>query len=82
MLINKLDKAQSDLYSKYLKAVASLSGLFSENTVPFLHYRTTESIFCKSFKAKNLARSDISYDAQLGSVGIGLKTFIAPKGTS
>ena len=71
------DKKQLDLYRKYIQALASLSRLFSDNHIPFLHYRTTENIFCKSFQAQNLSRADTAYDAKIENIGIGIKTFIA-----
>ncbi|MCL1986654.1 MAG: NgoFVII family restriction endonuclease [Firmicutes bacterium] len=64
-------------YVKSLKLVGSLSRLFSDDAVPFIHYRATEMIYCKSFKANNLARADVSADAKLRNNGIGIKTFRA-----
>lgn len=63
-------------YTNYIKSIASLSGLFSENEMPYLYYRIMEKIFCKAFKAADLSRSDTAYDAKIGELGIGLKTFI------
>lgn len=63
-----------------LKILGSLTGLFSESTTPFLNYRVTENLFCKSFSAKNLSRSDVSADASLGATGIGIKTFVNGNG--
>lgn len=68
--------AQLAKYMALLKNVSLLSKLFSESTTPFLHYRTTEYLYCKVFNAKNLSRSDIAVDAQKGNIGIGIKTFI------
>ena len=82
MLIYQLPKSQITLYEKYIQSIASLSGLFSESKIPFLHYRVAENIFCKSFGAENLSRSDISYDAKLKNTGIGLKTFIVSNNTT
>lgn len=82
MIFNKLPKEKTNLYQKYIQSIASLSGLFSESQTPFLHYRAAENIFCKSFGAENLSRADISYDAKLNSVGIGLKTFISSNNVS
>lgn len=70
-------------YKDYLEAISSLSGLFSDSSTPYLHYRNMENIFCHAFDdARNLARNDMAYDAVLRSgdntLGIGLKTFIAP----
>jgi len=67
------------LYISYLKAVCSLSKLFSQSNVPYLYYRVAENIYCKTFGAENLSRDDLSYDAKLGNVGIGIKTFIDKK---
>lgn len=69
-------------YIESIQIISSLSRLFSENEIPFLHYRVMENIFCDCFNAKNLSRSDTAYDAQIGSLGIGLKTFICNKDSS
>ncbi len=61
---------------KLLSAVSKISGLFSESAVPFINYRVAENIFCRSFDAGNLSRSDTAFDANYNSVGIGLKTFV------
>ena len=76
MFINKQNKINQDQYLNMLQAVGSLSRLFSESKAPYLYYRVAENIFCKSFGAKNLSRSDISVDASFNSMGIGLKTFL------
>jgi len=73
-LTNDMQKLQ---YKKFLTIVGSLSNLFSESKIPFLHYRIVEKIFCKVFEADDLSRSDVSVDAKKGVLGIGLKTFIA-----
>ena len=44
-------------YFDMLALIASLSKLFSDNTIPFLDYRITENLFCKYFNAINDARS-------------------------
>lgn len=62
-------------YFKLLELMASLSNLFSDNDIPFLHYRITENLFCKYYNAENLSRSDTSYDAKTQDFGIGIKTF-------
>lgn len=82
MIINSFNEEQINLYIKYIRCIGALSGLFSESKIPFLHYRVAENIFCKSFEAENLSRSDIAYDAKLGKIGIGLKTFHFPKNVS
>ena len=64
------------LYEDYLKAMSSISSLFSESAVPYIDYRIIENLFCKCFGAENLSRSCIAIDARLGSAGIGIKTFV------
>lgn len=72
----QIDKENDGNYIKLLSAVAKLSGLFSESAVPFINYRVAENIFCRSFKADNLSRSDTAFDANYKSIGVGLKTFV------
>ena len=62
-------------YFKLLELMARLSNIFSDNTIPFLHYRVTENLFCKYYAAKNLSRSDTAYDAKTLKLGVGIKTF-------
>jgi hypothetical protein len=62
-------------YQENLELIGSLSNLFSESDVPFLHYRIVETLFCKSFNAEDLSRSDLSADAKKDELGIGVKTF-------
>lgn len=71
----ELDIETNGDYIKLLSAVAKLSGLFSESSTPFVNYRIAENIFCKSFNADNLSRSDTAFDANYNSMGVGLKTF-------
>lgn len=71
----EIDIEKNGDYLKLLSAVSKLSGLFSESSVPFINYRVAENIFCRSFDAGNLSRSDTAFDANYNSVGIGLKTF-------
>lgn len=63
-------------YIELLSTVAKLSKMFSESSKPAINYRTHENIFCLSFNAKNLSRSDISFDAKISENGYGLKTFV------
>lgn len=72
----EIDKEQNGNYLKLLSAVSKLSGLFSESSVPFINYRVAENIFCRSFDAGNLSRSDTAFDANYNSIGVGLKTFV------
>lgn len=66
---------QISYYENLLKAFTSLTKLFSDNNQPYLEYRAMENIYCKSFNAINLAREDGAFDAKIGDIGIGLKTF-------
>lgn len=65
-------------YMKMVELIAQLSNLFSNSDTPYIHYRVTENLFCKYFNATNLARTDTAYDANIGKLGIGIKTFILP----
>lgn len=74
--VNFLEKWQSnEQYFDMLVLLSSLSNLFSYNSVPYLDYRVAENLFCKYFDAINDARSCTAYDARLGTLGIGIKTF-------
>jgi len=72
----------ADYYERMLGLLGSLTRLFSESNVPYLNYRVSENLFCKAFSAKNLSRSDVSADASIGNVGIGIKTFVDGNGKS
>jgi len=73
----EIDIENKGNYLNLLSAVSKLSGLFSDSSVPFINYRVAENIFCRSFEANNLSRSDTAFDADYNSVGVGLKTFIS-----
>ena len=77
-MIFNIDSKEYELYFHYIKSVSSLSKLFSESPIPFLHYRLAENLFCKAFNAENLSRTDTAYDAKIDNIGIGIKTFICP----
>lgn len=66
----------NDDYFKSLQIIASLSRLFSKSDIPYLDYRVVENMFCRFYNAVNDARSCMAYDARLGCLGIGIKTFI------
>lgn len=72
----------NDRYFSMLALMASLSNLFSNSEIPFIHYRVTENLFCKYLGARNLSRTDTAYDAKLGNIGIGIKTFTLPSSIS
>ena len=65
-----------------LTTIGSLSRLFSDGEEPYIQYRIAENLFCRSFDAKNLSRSDVSADASKGNVGIGIKTFLEKNSAS
>ncbi|MEI6533673.1 MAG: NgoFVII family restriction endonuclease [Candidatus Roizmanbacteria bacterium] len=75
MFINDQLDTNKKYYEKMLKVAGSLSNLFSESKEPYLGYRLVENLFCRSFQADNLSRSDTSIDALKDSIGIGIKTF-------
>jgi hypothetical protein len=77
MFFSLQNKEQQEEYEELLKIVGCLSNLFSDSETPYLYYRVAEKIFCQAFKAEDLSRSDVSADAKMGSLGIGLKTFLA-----
>lgn len=79
MFINEKTENRYE-YVLLLKAVGSLSNLFTESKVPYLYYRAHENIFCKTLEAENLSRSDCSADAKKKRIGIGLKTFLNGNG--
>ena len=78
----EIDIEKNGNYLKLLSAVSKLSGLFSESAVPFINYRVAENIFCRSFDASNLSRSDTAFDANYNSIGVGLKTFVCSGSSS
>lgn len=79
---NKQHNNEQLLYTDLLTITGSLSRLFSDSKKPFLYYRAAENIFCKSFNATNLSRSDVSADASKDQLGIGLKTFLHNNGST
>lgn len=78
----EIDIEKNGDYLKLLSTISKLSGLFSENTIPLINYRIAENIFCRSFSANNLSRSDTAFDANYESIGIGIKTFISKSDSS
>ena len=76
MLTLDLPLDAKEQYYRLLQVNEALSRLFSDSPTPFLQYRVVENAYCRSFGATNLSRSDTAFDAQIGDVGIGLKTFI------
>ncbi len=82
MASKEINKKQLNYYKKMLGVLGSLTHLFSDDEVPYLDYRISENLFCKSFNAKNLARADVSADAAIENTGIGIKTFRDSNGKS
>jgi hypothetical protein len=65
-------------YSRLLRAVGSMTRLYSDGSRAFIHSRFVEKLFVHCADAKDLSRSDMSYDAVMqGNIGVGVKTFIA-----
>jgi len=65
-------------YSSLLKAVGSMTRLYSDGNRAFIHSRFVEKLFVNCSDSKDLSRSDMSYDAMLvNGSGVGVKTFIA-----
>ena len=71
--INEIKK--NTQYQESIILIASLSRLFSESNIPFLQYRVAERQFCSCLDAEDLSRSDGSFDAKMGKIGVGIKTF-------
>jgi hypothetical protein len=67
-------------YSTLLRLVGSLSKLFSENKAPYVDSRFVERLFVVTTNSIDLGREDRSFDARLGDVGVGVKTFLASTG--
>jgi len=82
MFLANQNKKQIGYYQEMLKTIGSLSRLFSESGEPYIQYRIAENLFCKSFDAKNLSRTDCSADASKGNLGIGIKTFLEKNGST
>jgi hypothetical protein len=76
-MISNIDNIK---YNDLLKAVASMSALYSSQASPLVHYRFIENLFAKtSFNNANLiADKDISFDCLLDNKGgVGIKTFVS-----
>jgi hypothetical protein len=71
MFFNNQTNDQKKEYQDFLKIAGCLSNMFSDSEVPYLYYRVAEKVFCRSFAAEDLSRSDVSADAKKDSVGIG-----------
>ena len=70
-------------YVELLQAVASMSRLYSDNPVAYVDSRFVERLFIQSTGAKDLSRSDKSFDALVSpDIGVGVKTFLSASGRS
>lgn len=78
----KHTQSQRQSYERNLALIGTSSKLFSDSASPYLSYRITEKLYCESFNAIDCGRSDISIDAKLHDVGIGIKTFLHGKGNT
>lgn len=64
-------------YCKNLKAIGSLSRLFSSSNTPFIHYRSVEILYTQLCNGENIAGEDCSYDVITESkIPVGVKTFV------
>lgn len=82
MFLKTQDGKKIEYYEKMLKTIGSLSRLFSESSEPYIQYRIAENLFCKSFNADNLSRTDCSADASKDKLGVGIKTFLEKNGAT
>jgi len=82
MFLKAQDGKKIEYYEKMLKTIGSLSRLFSESNEPYIQYRIAENLFCKSFNADNLSRTDCSADASKDKLGVGIKTFLEKNGAT
>jgi len=82
MFLKAQDGKKIEYYEKMLKTIGSLSRLFSESSEPYIQYRIAENLFCKSFNADNLSRTDCSADASKDKLGVGIKTFLEKNGAT
>lgn len=69
-------------YATLLRLVASLSRLFSDNDAPYVDSRFVERLFVQTTGAEDLGRKDVSFDARVHDIGIGVKTFLGGAGNS
>jgi len=69
-------------YEALLKSISLLSGLFSENSAPYIDSRFVEKMFALTTGATDLGRKDCSFDMKIGpDIGIGVKTFLGGAGS-
>lgn len=67
-----------DRYAELLKAMAAMSGLFSDNESPYIDSRFVERIYAHTTGGSDIGRADCSFDVSFDSgEGVGIKTFLA-----
>ena len=72
-----------DRYATLLRSLASLSGLFSNNSAAYVDSRFVEKLFVETSGGTDLGRFDKSFDALVGNdIGVGIKTFLGGSGAS
>ena len=72
-----------DRYAELLKAMAAMSGLFSDNDSPYIDSRFVERIYAHTTGGSDIGRADCSFDVSFDSgEGVGIKTFLASTGDS
>lgn len=70
-------------YFALLRAVASMSRLYSDNSVPYVNSRFVERLFIQATGAKDLSGAHKSFDALIEpDIGVGVKTFLSGSGNS
>lgn len=77
-MTNSLSGFDFEAYSKAVAYISRLSRLYSTSDQAYVVYRFAEKLFCATTGAEDLSARDISFDAKLHNLGIGIKTFIAP----
>ena len=69
-------------YETLLKSISLISGLFSENSAPYIDSRFVEKMFALTTGATDLGRKDCSFDMKIGpDIGVGVKTFLGGIGS-
>ena len=69
-------------YSALLCAMATLSGLFSDSSAPYKDSRFVDRLFVTTTGGTDIGHTDKSFDAVIGDVGVGVKTFLGGAGSS
>ena len=70
------DWKRYSVYYEAMREMASLTKLFNNYKVPKIDYQFCETCYCEWFNAQNVSTGSTPFDAILGILGVGLKTFI------